>query len=72
MSFNSGDFVIAGTVIAIFGVGLYIWDTRKEAVVNTYNQYTQPTSGGSRRHKSRHTKTKRHKESTASTHSTTK
>jgi hypothetical protein len=74
MSFNSGDFVIAGTVIAIFGVGLYIWDTRKEAVVNTYNQYTQPTSGGthSRRHKSRHNKTKRHKESTASTHSTTK
>jgi hypothetical protein len=41
MSFNSSAFVIAGTAIAIFGVGLYIWDTRKDKVVNTYNQYRQ-------------------------------
>ena len=28
MSFNLDTFVIAGTAIAIAGVGLYLWDTR--------------------------------------------
>jgi hypothetical protein len=55
MSFNTNGFILAGTAIAIFGVGLYIWDTRKDAVVNTYNQYRQ--AGGSKRHKKRHNKT---------------
>ena len=51
MTFNTNAFILAGTAIAIFGVGLYIWDTRKDTVVNTYNQYR--TVGGSRRHKKR-------------------
>jgi hypothetical protein len=51
MSFNTNDFILAGTAIAIFGVGLYIWDTRKDTVVNTYNQY-RPV-GGTRRNKNR-------------------
>ena len=56
MSFNANDFILAGTAIAIFGVGLYIWDTRKDNVVNAYNQYRQV--GGSRRHKNKkHNKT---------------
>jgi hypothetical protein len=42
MSFNENAFMIAGTAIAIFGVGLYLYDTRKEKVVNAYNQYRQP------------------------------
>jgi hypothetical protein len=41
-SFNENAFMIAGTAIAIFGVGLYIYDTRKDKVVSTYNQYRQP------------------------------
>jgi hypothetical protein len=40
-SFNENAFMIAGTAIAIFGVGLYIYDTRKDKVVNSYNQYRQ-------------------------------
>jgi hypothetical protein len=55
MSFDTTGFILAGTAIAIFGVGLYIWDTRKDVVVNGYNQYRQV--GGSRRHKKRHNKT---------------
>jgi hypothetical protein len=58
MTFNTNGFILAGTAIAIFGVGLYIWDTRKDTVVNAYNQYRQV--GGSRRHKKRrHNKTYR-------------
>jgi hypothetical protein len=41
MSFNTNAFIIAGTAIAIFGVGLYLYDTRKDKVVNSYNQYRQ-------------------------------
>jgi len=44
MSFNTNAFIIAGTAIAIFGVGLYIYDTRKDKVVNAYNQYRQPNN----------------------------
>ena len=43
--------LLATTVLALGGLGLYIWDTRKDTVVNTYNQYR--TVGGSRRHKKR-------------------
>ena len=28
MAFDQSAFIIAGTAIAIAGVGLYIWDTR--------------------------------------------
>jgi hypothetical protein len=41
-SFNENTFMIAGSAIAMFGVGLYIYDTRKDRVVNAYNQYRQP------------------------------
>jgi hypothetical protein len=58
MTFNANTFILAGTAIAIFGVGLYLWDTRKESVVNTYNQYRQ--IGGSRKHK-RHKKSRKNK-----------
>lgn len=40
MGFNENAFMIAGTAIAMFGVGLYIWDTRKESVANTYKSYS--------------------------------
>ena len=59
MGFDENAFMIAGTAIAIFGVGLYIWDTRKQSVVNTYNQYKQVA--GSRRYKKKiHKKTRKH------------
>jgi hypothetical protein len=58
MGFNENAFIIAGTAIAIFGVGLYIFDTRKESVVNTYNQYRQ-LGGGSRRHRRKNKKTRK-------------
>ena len=32
MAFNENAFMIAGTAIAIAGVGLYIWDTRKDSI----------------------------------------
>ncbi len=56
MSFDKTGFILAGTAIAIFGVGLYIWDTRKDVVVNGYNNQYRPV-GGSRRHKKGHNKT---------------
>jgi hypothetical protein len=40
MSFNATAFTIAGTAIAIFGVALYMWDTRKDKVTSAFNQYT--------------------------------
>ena len=59
MGFDENAFMIAGTAIAMFGVGLYIYDTRKERVVNAYNQYRQ--IGGSRRHRRKgHKKTRKH------------
>jgi hypothetical protein len=68
MSFNENAFMIAGTAIAILGVGLYIWDTRgdsfKSAAAQGYSRiqsYNQPRYGGSRRRRSNnHKKTKRH------------
>lgn len=59
MGFDENAFMMAGTAIAIFGVGLYIWDTRKDRVVNAYNQYRQV--GGSRRDRKKgHKKTRKH------------
>jgi hypothetical protein len=59
MGFDENAFMVAGTAIAILGVGLYIYDTRKDSVVNAYNQYRQV--GGSRRHKKKaHKKTRKH------------
>lgn len=43
MTFNAEAFTLAGTAIAIFGVALYIWDTRKDKFTGDVNQY--PTSG---------------------------
>lgn len=45
MGFNENAFMVAGTAIAIFGVGLYMWDTRKESVSNAYNKYTSNNNG---------------------------
>lgn len=61
-SFNASTFVIAGTAIAIAGVGLYLWDTRKDQVVAGLNSLNNafPRTGGSRRHRKRcHKNTKR-------------
>lgn len=44
MGFNENAFMIAGTAIAMFGVGLYIYDTRKKNVANAYNQYRSPNN----------------------------
>lgn len=67
MAFDENAFIIAGTAIAIAGVGLYIWDTRKDsvqsAVASGYAAITQPTTGGSRKTKRKslsHKKTRRH------------
>lgn len=57
MGFNENAFMIAGTAIAIFGVGLYLYDTRKDTVVNTYNQYRQ--MGGSRKNNKKQRKTRK-------------
>jgi hypothetical protein len=54
MAINTSDFILAGTAIAIGGVGLYLWDTRgKKALgMGTQQNYQplpstgQPYSGG--------------------------
>ena len=60
MSFNENAYMIAGTAIAIGGVGLYIWDTRGSKVASSFSsspppqpQYQMPPqiAGKSRRHK---------------------
>ena len=60
MAFNENAFMLAGTSIAIFGVALYIWDTRKGSVLPSFAPPGQ-TGGGSRsnRRKNSHKKTKR-------------
>ena len=63
MGFNQGAFIIAGTAIAIAGVGLYIWDTRGKNMLSSgtqpqgnygYNPYGRDSGswiqGGRRRH----------------------
>ena len=52
MSFNENTFMIAGTFIAIAGVGLYIWDTRGKAMASSvasgvssgYTSLTNPSA----------------------------
>lgn len=73
MSFNENAFIIAGTAIAIGGVGLYIWDTRGSKAVSSFTssspspsaesqpaqyQLTTQTAGKSRKHHHRRTKGK--------------
>jgi hypothetical protein len=64
MGFDENAFIIAGTAIAIAGVGLYIWDTRKDSFKSAasygYNSLNQQRIGGSRRRKRGNNKTKRH------------
>ena len=65
MGFDENAFMIAGTVIAIAGVGLYIWDTRKDSIQSAassgYNVVRQTRIGGSRRRRNNnHKNTKRH------------
>lgn len=38
MSFNENTFILAGTAIAIAGVGLYIWDSRVSKSVHHLGQ----------------------------------
>lgn len=62
MSFNENAFIIAGTAIAILGVGLYILDTRGQSAMEHIQSYNQVRTGGSRRRRNnKHKKTKRHK-----------
>ena len=65
MVFNENAFIVAGTAIAIAGVGLYIWDTRKDSIqyaaASGYNAINQPRIGGSRRRKNNHKKTKKYR-----------
>jgi len=44
MGFNENTFIIAAAAVAMFGVGLYIYDTRKEQVTNTFNKYRTPNT----------------------------
>ena len=76
MGFDQSAFLIAGTAIAIAGVGLYIWDTRGKDAVSGYSapspQYTSQYNSnaengyfGGRRYSRKHKKgqgrkTKRH------------
>ena len=65
MAFNTSDFILAGTAIAIGGVGLYIWDTRGSKLVSSYSSTpssTYQSAGKSRKHhrKNHMSKTKRH------------
>jgi hypothetical protein len=76
MALDQSAFLIAGTAIAIAGVGLYIWDTRGKDAVSGYSapstqynsQYNSTAENGyfggrrySRKHKKgQGRKTKRH------------
>jgi hypothetical protein len=70
MAFDEDAFMNATAAISIFGVALYIYDTRKESAKNAFNSYKQPQTtpyqpvqtAGSRKHriKNLHKKTKKH------------
>ena len=61
MAFNENTFIVAGTAIAIFGVALYIWDSRKDTMTSSYNSMRQMaiTGGTSKRQKSKNRKTRK-------------
>ena len=61
MAFNENTFIVAGTAIAIFGVALYIWDSRKDSMATSYNSMRQMaiTGGNSKRQKSKNRKTRK-------------
>lgn len=44
MTFNNSAFMIAGTAIAIAGVGLYIWDTRGAPALSSYSNPSTTSS----------------------------
>ena len=46
MGFNENDFMLWGTGIAIFGVAIYLWDSRKEKISNAYNKYISNNDNG--------------------------
>jgi len=46
MGFSSGSFILAGTAIAIAGVGLYVWDTRGSKLFSSSTPSTIPTTNG--------------------------
>ena len=65
MTFNTGAFMIAGTAIAIAGVGLYLWDTRGSQLLSSTTTPTAPTtdtrttfSGGRSKRNRKHLKSK--------------
>ena len=74
MGFDQSAFIIAGTAIAIAGVGLYIWDTRGKNLISgssapqyssQYNSTAENGYFGGRRYsrkykRSQGRKTKRH------------
>lgn len=65
MAFSSGSFILAGTAIAIAGVGLYVWDTRGSKLFessSTSPEFTPTQNAGkSKKHKrGGNRKTKRH------------
>lgn len=61
MAFNENAFIIAGTAIAMAGVGLYLWDTRKDSIKGSISSLPglgsgEPAVGGSRKSKRKHHK----------------
>ena len=65
MTFNTGAFTIAGTAIAILGVGLYLWDTRGSQMLSSPTSSTTPSldtrttfSGGRSKRNKKHLKSK--------------
>jgi hypothetical protein len=45
MGFDQGAFIIAGTAIAIAGVGLYLWDTRGKNMLSSGSSQPQGNYG---------------------------
>jgi hypothetical protein len=45
MGFDQSAFIIAGTAIAIAGVGLYLWDTRGKNLISSGSSQPQGNYG---------------------------